>query len=116
MSMLSITQGGGQPSILVTSCLLVVAEVASIFMVCEIGETVTTLCRELFDCMYEFNWMDCSAEIGKMINIMKSFMKKPIVITAANLTPIDRDTFGAIMNTSYSYMNLAMASGSVDSH
>nr|APZ81468.1 olfactory receptor 46 [Adelphocoris lineolatus] len=115
MSMLSLMQGGGQPSVLITSCLLIVAEVASIFMVCEVGETVTDQCRELFDSMYQFKWMDCSAEIGKSINIMKSYMiKRPIVLTAGSLTPIDRNTFGAMMNTAYSYMNLVMASGAVD--
>nr|AQM56090.1 olfactory receptor [Apolygus lucorum] len=114
MSLLSIMQGGGKPSVLVLSFFLIIAEVASIFMVCEIGQSITSQCERLFDSMYAFKWMDCSVEVNRAINIMKCRFRKPIIMTAGSLTPINRDTFGTMMNTAYSYINLVAASGKED--
>nr|AKS44361.1 olfactory receptor 18 [Apolygus lucorum] len=98
------------PSTYISTYLLLVAEVLSMWLLCETGQNVNTWSEKLFMDTYEFNWNGLSVPNKKMLLIFKENIKKPLLMMAGGLTPINRDTFATIMNTSYSYVNLLRAS------
>nr|APZ81484.1 olfactory receptor 62 [Adelphocoris lineolatus] len=100
------------PSIYISAYLLLTAEVMSMWLLCETGQNVNTMSEKLYMVTYDCDWMgaDWSTSNKKLLLIFKENIKKPLLMMAGGLTPINRDTFATIMNTSYSYVNLLRAS------
>nr|APZ81447.1 olfactory receptor 25 [Adelphocoris lineolatus] len=98
------------PSTFISAGELLVAEVMSLWLLCETGEHVSEWSQKLNEGMYNFNWIDISTSNKRLIMIFKEKAKKPLVLMAGGLTPINRDTFGTIMNSAYTYVNLLRAS------
>ncbi|BES96344.1 Odorant receptor [Nesidiocoris tenuis] len=116
MSILVVIVGtGDRPSTYIIAGLLLIAEITSMWLLCETGQQVHGWSEELYSSLYEFDWPNIGKSNRKMILIFKEKIKNPLVMMAGGLTPINRGTFGTIMNTAYSYINLLRASETNDS-
>ncbi|KAF6203065.1 hypothetical protein GE061_003478 [Apolygus lucorum] len=109
ISLLALMSGDGKSSVLLRAALMVVAEVLYLALVCGQSESVQELGESLHEELYNMNWLDLDTPAKKTIMIMIEQSKRPLVLTAAGLQPLNWEAFTRVMNTAYTYVNLLLA-------
>ncbi|KAF6203064.1 hypothetical protein GE061_003477 [Apolygus lucorum] len=109
MSLLALLSGDGKPSILLLAALLIVAEVMNMALLCGQSESVQELGQSLHEELYNMNWIELNPAAKKTMMMMIEQSKRPLVLMAGGLQPLNWEAFSGIMNTAYSYVNLLLA-------
>ncbi|KAK9502721.1 hypothetical protein O3M35_011435 [Rhynocoris fuscipes] len=109
LSLLGFVMGKAKIGAQLVSLLLLVAEVASMALMCFVGQQMTDLSEGMLDDFYNLNWMRWNKSCQLSLRIVKEYLKNPLDVKAGGLKTLNRDTFASIMNGAYSYFNLIYA-------
>ncbi|KAK9502753.1 hypothetical protein O3M35_011463 [Rhynocoris fuscipes] len=78
------------------SLMLLGAEVWNMVMICYIGQQLTDVSAGIYDDLYNIKWRNWNRKCALSIMIFKERLKKPLVLLAAGLTPINMEMFGTV--------------------
>ncbi|XP_049768252.1 odorant receptor Or2-like [Schistocerca cancellata] len=79
---------------------------AHVFLYCWAANNVTVQAEAVSAAAYSCSWVEASERFKHAMRILVSRARKPLVLTAGHLYPIDREAFLSLVNASYSYYAL----------
>nr|WBF91111.1 odorant receptor SameORX [Schistocerca americana] len=77
-----------------------------IYLYCWAAHNVTEQAEAVTLAAYGCSWLEASPRFKRALRILMCRAQKPLVITAAHLYPMSRDTFVSLVNASYSFYAL----------
>ncbi|XP_066906923.1 odorant receptor 4-like isoform X2 [Halyomorpha halys] len=100
------------PGTTISAMILCGVEVGYIFLLSVFGQRIGDLNMELRFKIYSIKWYLCNRALKSNLLIFQEKTMKPLTIMAGGIVPANMETFATVMNSAYSYYNLANAFGS----
>nr|XP_024215602.1 odorant receptor 67c-like [Halyomorpha halys] len=100
------------PGNTIVSLMLCLVEIAFLAIVSSLGQSVTDLNEDIRNSVYGIKWYHCSKGFCLNIRILLSKTLIPVTFTALGLIKICHATYANIINSAYSYYNLASVTSS----
>ncbi|XP_003700842.2 uncharacterized protein LOC100876750 [Megachile rotundata] len=91
---------------LTTYVIILVSVTFNVFIMCYVGELLTKQCNRIADVIYSTNWyyLPCKNVLDLTVIITRSSMVTKI--TAGKIIYMSMYTFGAVLKTSFTYLNI----------
>nr|WVD93623.1 odorant receptor 10 [Graphosoma rubrolineatum] len=100
------------PGNTVASLVLCGAECSFLGTLCSLGQSITDLNEDLRTAIYGIKWYHCNKKFCMNIRILLIKTLKPVIYNPCGLIKISHATYANIINSAYSYYNLASATSS----
>ncbi|XP_048478062.1 odorant receptor Or1 [Plutella xylostella] len=84
-------------------CNYMVTMLSQLFLYCWCGHELTIRSEKLREVVYQCPWYQQGTRFKRLLWITMERMKKPIIFKAGHYIPLSRQTFIAILRSSYSY-------------
>ncbi|CAG9112487.1 unnamed protein product [Plutella xylostella] len=84
-------------------CNYMVTMLSQLFLYCWCGHELTIRSEKLREVVYQCPWYQQGTKFNRLLWITMERMKKPIIFKAGHYIPLSRQTFIAILRSSYSY-------------
>ncbi|XP_063228993.1 odorant receptor 13a-like [Bacillus rossius redtenbacheri] len=106
LSVFLATESSTNTSDLFKFMALVLASSSELFLFCRYGDAIIQLSGEVATEAYSMEWYEEDEEFKAMVLMMITRAQKPAKLTAFRYKDISLETYGALLNSSYTYFAL----------